>query len=129
MVAGTTGQTAGINFVVRPRDDNFGLEYTGYLNVPADGTYTFYLTTDSRAFLRLHDAALIDADFGYAGGTEVSATIPLKAGYHALRLAYAHGAVAAAFHARWHATRCPAAGSRVAGSCSRQIGCTNGQRV
>ena len=90
MVAGTTGQTAGINFVVRPRDDNFGLEYTGYLNVPADGTYTFYLTTDSRAFLRLHDAALIDADFGYAGGTEVSATIPLKAGYHALRLAYAH---------------------------------------
>jgi len=76
---------------VRPRNDNFGLEYAGYVHVPADGTYTFYLTTDSRAFLRLHAAALIDADFGYTGGTEVSATIPLKAGYHALRLAYAHG--------------------------------------
>ncbi len=86
-----TGQTAGINLSVRPRNDNFGLEYAGYVHVPADGTYTFHLTADSRAFLRLHEAALIDADFGYTGGTEVSATIPLKAGYHALRLAYAHG--------------------------------------
>ena len=91
MEAVATGQTAGINLAVRPRDDNFGIEYTGYLHVPADGTYTFYLTTDSHAFVRLHDAALIDADFGYSGGREVTAAIPLKAGDHALRLSYARG--------------------------------------
>jgi hypothetical protein len=59
--------------------------------VPADGTYTFYLTADSRAFLRIHDASVLDADFGYLGGTEVSASINLMAGRHGFRLSYARG--------------------------------------
>lgn len=90
LAAVTNGSCSGIDLSVRTRGDNIGLFYTGYLSVPADGTYTFYLTTDSRAFLRLHDASLIDADFGYAGGTEISASVNLKAGRHALRLSYAH---------------------------------------
>ncbi len=87
----TSGTCAGLDPSVRTREDNIGLLYTGYLSVPADGTYTIYLTADSRAFLRIHDASVIDADFGYAGGTEISATINLKAGRHAIRLAYVHG--------------------------------------
>ena len=83
-----TGQCRGLDLSVRTRNDNIGLLYSGYLNVPSDGTYTLYLSTDGRAFLRVHEASLIDADFGYTGGTERSASIILKAGRHPIRLGY-----------------------------------------
>ena len=91
MTAATHGSSTGLDLTVRTRNDNIGLVYSGYLDVPADGTYTLYLTTDSRAFLRIHDASVLDADFGYVGGTEVSASINLMAGRHAFRLSYARG--------------------------------------
>jgi arylsulfatase A-like enzyme len=87
----TTGSCSGLNLNVRTRNDNIGLFYTGYLNVPTDGTYTFYGTADSRAFLRIHDAAVLDADFGYVSGATVSSSINLKAGRHTVRLSYARG--------------------------------------
>lgn len=67
-----------------------GLCITGNLLVPADGEYTFYLTADTGAVLRLHEAAVIDADFGYAPGTEKAAVIRLQAGRHPFRLSAIH---------------------------------------
>ena len=76
-----------------------GVELTGYVNVPEDGAYTFYLTTDankgSKAFVRLHGMELIDADKVYHPGTEVSSDLGkesnpvyLKAGLHPIRIGY-----------------------------------------
>ena len=86
-----TGQCSGLDLTVRTRGTNIGLLYTGYINVPADDTYTLYLNTDGHAFLRVHQASVLDADFGYTGGTEISATINLKAGRHPILLGYIHG--------------------------------------
>ncbi len=86
-----SGITAAPSVSVRTRDTNIGLEFTGFLNVPADGDYTFFLDADTGAFLRLHKAQLLDADFGYTGGTEKSATIKLKAGLHPFTLGYRRG--------------------------------------
>jgi arylsulfatase A-like enzyme len=61
--------------------------YTAYLNVPTDGGYEFSLTTAGKAFVRLHEAALLDADFGYAAGTELTQRMPLQAGLHPIRIA------------------------------------------
>ncbi|MGJ7033164.1 sulfatase-like hydrolase/transferase [Niabella hirudinis] len=61
---------------------------SGYIRVPADGKYTFYLKTNGKAFLRLHDIALMDADYGYTAGTEVQQTLLLKAGLHPIRLLF-----------------------------------------
>lgn len=62
---------------------------SGYIRVPKDGRYTFYLSTTTRAFLRLHDAQLIDEDHGYPGdGSERQASIRLQAGLHPIRLYY-----------------------------------------
>jgi len=91
LAAADHGSCAGFDLGVRTRDDDVGLLYTGYLDVPADGTYTFYLSTDGRAFLRIHQASVLDADFGYLAGSEVSASINLQAGRHAIRLSYARG--------------------------------------
>jgi len=64
------------------------LYFTGYIRIPADGEYTFFLNTNHGAFLRIHDAAVIDADFAYAGGTERRGSIRLKSGLHPYRLYY-----------------------------------------
>jgi len=68
--------------------DSQSLFFTGYIKIPADGEYTFFLNTDQGAFLRIHDAAVIDADFGYASGTDRKGEIKLKAGLHPFRLSY-----------------------------------------
>lgn len=88
----TSGTVSSLDLSVRTRANDIGLLFSGHLQVPADGDYTFSLSTDSGAFVRLHEAQLIDADMGYAGGSEVnSGTIKLKAGYHPLHIHYRHG--------------------------------------
>jgi len=62
--------------------------YSGYIAVPADGEYSFYLTCDTKAFLRIHDIQVIDADYGYPGGLPRTGTIVLKKGLHPFRLSY-----------------------------------------
>jgi arylsulfatase A-like enzyme len=85
----SSGTTNAPTLAVRPRDNDIGLLFRGYVLAPADGDYTVYLSADTGALLRLHDAIVIDADFGYAGGSETSSTIRLKAGLHPFRLYYA----------------------------------------
>lgn len=56
--------------------------YTTFVKVPTDGKYSFSMNTTSKAFVRLHEANLFDADFGYNPGTELTEEVFLKAGYH-----------------------------------------------
>ncbi|MBZ4188026.1 sulfatase-like hydrolase/transferase [Niabella beijingensis] len=62
--------------------------FNGYIRVPADGAYTFFLRSGGKAFMRLHDIALLDADYGYVPGTEIQHTLLLKAGLHPVRLLF-----------------------------------------
>lgn len=62
--------------------------YDGFIKVPDDGKYTFLLQTTGKAYLRLHEATLIDEDFGYKPNTKITQDIYLKAGYHQLKLNY-----------------------------------------
>ncbi|MBS1607123.1 MAG: sulfatase-like hydrolase/transferase [Bacteroidetes bacterium] len=72
-----TGKTLGQVYV-----------FSGYIMAPADGEYHFFLTSDTKAFLRIHDIQVIDADYGYPGGLPREATIVLKKGLHPFRLSY-----------------------------------------
>jgi arylsulfatase A-like enzyme len=85
------GSQARLDLSVRPRNQDFGLLFSGYLKVPADGEYTMSLTAGAGALLRIHEATVIDADFGHKAGEEVSAAIRLKAGQHPFHLYYTHG--------------------------------------
>ncbi|SHK28796.1 Arylsulfatase A [Rubritalea squalenifaciens DSM 18772] len=89
--ASNSGDTLTLDLTKRTRDDDIGIEFTGYLDVPSSGTYKFYLNTDGKAIVRLHDALLIDADFNYSSGSEVnSGNIPLQAGKHPISIRYIH---------------------------------------
>ncbi len=67
-----------------------GLYFTGALQIPTAGDYTFYLETAGGAVLRLHDATVINADFDQpADPATRRGSIRLQAGLHPFRLYYA----------------------------------------
>ena len=62
------------------------LFFYGYLNIPKEGDYAFFLRTGTGALLRIHDAAVIDAGYGYHPLSERNGKIRLEAGLHPFRL-------------------------------------------
>jgi len=62
--------------------------YEGFINIPADGFYTFSLQSPGKAYVRLHEATLIDADFGYVPGKMIEQRVRLKAGMHPVKFNY-----------------------------------------
>ncbi len=64
------------------------LLFEGYLDIPMAGKYTFYLSADKGAVMRIHDATIIDADHGYKPGEEVEGTMNLAAGLHPFSIIY-----------------------------------------
>ena len=84
---GATSHVTGLAHVNGKMPARFAFAYTGYVQIPTDGEYTFYLSSGSKAFFRLHEAALIDEDFDYTAGTVKEAKIKLKTGMHRLTIA------------------------------------------
>jgi hexosaminidase len=81
------GVATAIGLELAGRDDNFGLAFSGYIEVPESAVYTFFLRSDDGSELSIGDRVLIDHD-GYHGATEKSAAIALAAGLHRLSLRY-----------------------------------------
>jgi hypothetical protein len=63
------------------RKEDFGLTFNGYIKIPSDGLYDFYLSSDDGSFLYIGDSLVINND-GLHGTGEVPGEIALKAGYH-----------------------------------------------
>jgi len=76
-------------FSIDPREKEgfFGFDYTGYINIPEDGLYTFYLTTNDGGKLYLAEQILIDND-GLHPAIERSKSIGLKAGIYPIVVKY-----------------------------------------
>lgn len=89
--AGLTPTKRGISEDLKVNSGTGVTQFTGYINIPADGQYTFSLATNGKAFIRLHEAALIDADYGYSPDESRQQTVNLKAGLHAISLYYLPG--------------------------------------
>jgi glucose/arabinose dehydrogenase len=66
-------------------EDNFVTHALANLNTPADGTYTFRLTSDDGSKLWIGDTLVVDHD-GLHGAEPKDGTIALTAGVHPLRI-------------------------------------------
>ncbi len=77
------------NFSLAPRniETNFGFKYSGYVDIPADGTYTFYTTSDDGSKLYIGTTQVVNND-GLHGMAEASGSIGLKAGKHAISVVF-----------------------------------------
>ena len=63
----------------RTRDDQFGLRFTGFLEIPAEGTYRFHLASDDGSRLRIAGEVVVD-NGGIHGTKTVSGSVDLPAG-------------------------------------------------
>jgi hypothetical protein len=81
---GTLGQ-----FIIPEKNsgENFAVQYDGYLKIPEDGVYTFYLNSDDGALLFIDGALIVDND-GRHAPQEESGAVVLKSGYHQIKAGF-----------------------------------------
>ena len=82
-----TGVAATIDAVPYQGRDRYGLRFDGYIKVPADGPYVFYLASDDGSRLWLDDKLVVDND-GLHGPVGKKGYVSLKAGYHRITVTY-----------------------------------------
>ncbi|MCK5456141.1 MAG: exo-alpha-sialidase, partial [Melioribacteraceae bacterium] len=75
------------NINMRNRDTSFAYIFNGYLTIPKDGKYTFYLASNDGSVLYLDNHELINHDGPHAM-VEEFATISLRKGKHEVDLKY-----------------------------------------
>ncbi len=69
------------------REDHYAFEFEGFIEVPEDGIYTFYIRSDDGSQVYLHDELVVDND-GSHSARQRSGYVALKKGMHPIRIAY-----------------------------------------
>jgi len=78
--------TSGV-FALSERDENVGAVLTGFVDVPVDEIYTFYLESDDGSKLWIGDQLVVDND-GLHGMIERSGIVGLREGLHPIRIEF-----------------------------------------
>ncbi len=82
-----TGTGTSFSLTPKLRADFYAFRYTGFVDVPTDGTYTFYTRSDDGSQLLIGNTLVVNND-GLHGPEERSGSIGLKAGKHAITVTY-----------------------------------------
>ena len=83
-----TGTVESFNLSVSEQEEIFGLDFSGYIQVPESGTYTFYIQADDDAKLFIGDHQIFDR-MGQSPATAYDkASIVLEKGFHPVSLNY-----------------------------------------
>ena len=82
------------------RQQQYGLEFNGYLETQADGYYQFAVESDDGAVLEIDEEVVVEND-GNHGPRLVSGHIPLRRGFHKVRLKYFQSEGGATLTVRW----------------------------
>ena len=80
-----TSSTSNFNLDLRQQEDNFAFRFTGYISVPQDGIYTFYLNSDDESKLFIGSTQVTTSNWNLG---EHSGTVGLKAGKHSITVLY-----------------------------------------
>jgi len=83
----STGNVANFDISSKTSTDNFAFKFVGFVNVPTDGTYTFYTNSDDGSKLFIGTTEVVNND-GLHAMVEKSGTIGLKAGKHAITVTF-----------------------------------------
>ena len=82
------------------KHDFIFIRFTGFVQIPADGIYTFYAESDDGSQFYIGDDLLIE-NGGEHPPLEKSETLPLKAGKHKFRFDYYQGTGGGCVYFRW----------------------------
>ena len=81
------GVSNNFDITLAQKPQVFAFQFTGFINVPSDGQYTFYTNSDDGSLLYI-DNILVANNDGLHHLAEKSGTIGLKAGLHAITVGY-----------------------------------------
>ena len=70
-----------------PDEDHFGYIFTGYIDIPEDGIWSFSLTSDDGAILEIDGKLVVNNDGSHSAITTMG-RVPLMKGLHAYKLVY-----------------------------------------
>jgi len=82
-----TGTVNNFDITPRHRNDQFAFNFSGYINIPSDGLYTFYTNSDDGKKLYIGNQLVID-DNNLHVCQERTGTIGLKSGKHAIAVSF-----------------------------------------
>ncbi len=94
-VASTSG-----NFSTSGRADQVGARYTGWVNIPTSGSWTFFTNSDDGSRLLIGSTTVVSND-GLHGMQERSGAIDLAAGKHAITMEFFENGGGAGMIASW----------------------------
>ncbi|MDT8369786.1 MAG: family 20 glycosylhydrolase [Longimicrobiales bacterium] len=81
-------------------EEHFGLRFRGYLHVPADGVYTFRVTSDDGSVLRVDGAVVVDHD-GPHGPSARTGQVALAGGHHTIAVDFFQAGGGRALEVEW----------------------------
>lgn len=81
------GTIRKFDFSPRVEEEQFAFEYTGYINIPDNGAYRFYTSSDDGSQLFINDQLIVDND-GLHGMVEKNGLVALEKGYHKIRVTF-----------------------------------------
>jgi hexosaminidase len=96
----TTGITNSFDLQRFGRQVNYGVTFDGYLRVPADGFYKFAVESDDGTVLRIDGEEVVNNDGNHASQV-VTGYVPLRQGFHKMRLKYFQGEGGASLRVGW----------------------------
>jgi hypothetical protein len=82
-----TGVASTIDLTPAHLEDNFAFRFSGFIEIPVDGIYTFYTSSDDNSKLYIGNTLVVNNDF-LQPPTERSGRIGLKAGFHAITVEF-----------------------------------------
>ena len=93
--------TGPLNTILEGQNDNFSVIWSGYIEAPVSGTYTFFGTTDDGMKIIIGDVTVVDAFF-FQAPTEYPGTIDLVAGQrYPIKIRYFQGGGQTEAHVAW----------------------------
>lgn len=104
-----SGPINNVNLWPKNRDDDYAFRWTGYIDVPTDGTWTFYTSSDEGSQVLIGSTVVVNND-GLHAVQERSGSIGLARGKHAFTVTFFEHLGTASIITRWAG---PGIGKRV----------------
>jgi len=90
LVPKKTGVLQSIELPVENSGENFAVQYSGYIKIPYNGFYMFFLNSDDGSDLCIDKKLVVDND-GRHAAVEQTGSLLLRAGFHEIKIGFFQG--------------------------------------
>ncbi|MFM7556729.1 MAG: PA14 domain-containing protein, partial [Verrucomicrobiota bacterium] len=100
MTPKSTGVSAALDLSLPHPNQNWGVRFSGFIDIPAEGKYRFWIRSDDGSQLSIDGKPLLNND-GVHPAAEKNGNLTLKAGLHELEVVFFQGGGETEFRVDW----------------------------